>query len=276
MSHFTVLVINTKGKNDVDEQLAPFDESLVCEPTKVLVTDKDIDVFVNHFKNKSQNGELDGLTPKEIYDIHGGEWWDGGEWIFQDNGEVIYYSKYNQNARWDWYQLGGRWAGSLKLKEEVSEEYKISPGFSWGWKEGDKLAVISQRGVDQAKACDIDWEEMRDPFKFDNACRFWELKVDGDKPRNKEEEKQLKMSYYKTEYYEEVYGDKITYAKCVTNFSTYAVLKDGKWIAPGNMGWFGISDESPEEQRKWELEFYDLIIKDLPPNSLITVVDCHI
>ena len=94
MSHFTVLVINTKGKNDVDEQLAPFDESIDCEPTKQLVTDKEIEVFVDHYKDKSEKGELDGLTAKEIYDIHG-EKWNGGGWIFQDDGKVIYYSTYN-------------------------------------------------------------------------------------------------------------------------------------------------------------------------------------
>ena len=33
-----------------------------------------------------------------------------------DNGEL--YSTYNPNSKWDWYQVGGRWSGMLKTKNE--------------------------------------------------------------------------------------------------------------------------------------------------------------
>ena len=57
-------------------------------------------------------------------------------------------------------------------------------------------------------------------------------------------------------------------------FSPYAILKDGEWYSVGEMGMFGISsnDMNPDawNERVWEL------LRDLPVDTLITVVDCHI
>lgn len=273
MSHFTVLVISTSGDNDVDYQLEPFDESLEVPTDGEEVSEFDIQSFVDYYVKK--NPSLSELSPKEIYAIHGNEW-NGREWEFDEDGNALSFSTYNPDSKWDWYQIGGRWAGSLKLKDSVADEYEINPGFSWGWKEEDKLATISQKRVDQARVCDVDWEGMRDAEKFENACRFWEIYVDGEEPKTEKDKDLVKWAFYKPEYFLETYKDKVTYARCVTNFSTYAVLKDGEWISPGDMGWFGISSESQEDKLKWELDFYDIFIKDLPEQSLITVVDCHI
>ena len=38
-----------------------------------------------------------------------------------------------------------------------------------------------------------------------------------------------------------------------SDFSTYAVItKDGKWHEKGRMGWWGISDETPEKKNNWK------------------------
>jgi hypothetical protein len=274
MSHYTVLVINTKGEHDVENQLEPFNENTEVDSYENPVSKENIDRFVSYYREKLGES-ISGLSPKDLYELKG-EDWNGGSWEFKENGEVVEHSTYNPDSKWDWYQIGGRWAGALKLKEETSEEYEIDPGFSWGWNEASKLAVISQKKVDQARVCDIDWEGMRDPDSFESACRFWEIHVDGEDPKDEKDKELIKFTFYKPEYYKEVYGDKITYARCRTSFTTYAVLKDGEWIAPGEMGWFGMSSEGADEKRNWELDFYDLFIKDLPPNALLTVVDCHI
>jgi hypothetical protein len=57
-------------------------------------------------------------------------------------------------------------------------------------------------------------------------------------------------------------------------FVTFAVLKDGVWYERGKMGWWGmVTDESLEYD--WSTKFYELIT-DLPPDTMLTVVDCHI
>lgn len=55
---------------------------------------------------------------------------------------------------------------------------------------------------------------------------------------------------------------------------TFAVLKDGQWYQRGSMGWFGaVADEKDTDQ--WQDEFYKLL-DGLPPETWLTIVDCHI
>ena len=269
MSHYTVLVINTKGNNDVDAQLAPFDENIeMPEYERGEVSEDDIKAFVSYYVEKDSS--LKGLSVEELYELKGDSW-NSGRWEFNDDGTVVEMSTYNPNSKWDWYQIGGRWAGSLILKPEA--EKKSEPNFSWGWSEEQKLKVLSQPRVDQAKKKDV---EFIDPEEFDRAMRFWELYIEGQEPKNEEEKNMIAHIWYKPEYYTDTYKDKLTYAKCRAMFSTFAVLKDGKWMEKGEMGWFGCSSETPDEALEWELNFFDHFIKDLPDNALLTVVDCHI
>jgi len=58
---------------------------------------------------------------------------------------------------------------------------------------------------------------------------------------------------------------------------TYAVVTpDGKWHSKGKMLWFGIGDETGEQGRNWDLNFYDHIIKPYLSNEFfVTILDCH-
>jgi hypothetical protein len=58
-------------------------------------------------------------------------------------------------------------------------------------------------------------------------------------------------------------------------FATYAVVKDSKWYEKGEMGWWGMSSETPEESEKWDKSFFETWIEDLPDNVLLSVYDCH-
>jgi hypothetical protein len=56
--------------------------------------------------------------------------------------------------------------------------------------------------------------------------------------------------------------------------STYAVVKDGDWMARGQMGWFGMSDDKDDEAT-WAAKVWELV-ESLPDDTLLTVVDAHI
>jgi len=51
---------------------------------------------------------------------------------------------------------------------------------------------------------------------------------------------------------------------------------DGEWIAPGDMGWFGMSSAELDDELEFQLKFKETFIDPLPDHALITVVDCHI
>lgn len=54
----------------------------------------------------------------------------------------------------------------------------------------------------------------------------------------------------------------------------FAILKDGQWYERGRMGWWGcVADE--KDSGAWQQEI-DKLLADLPPEKIITVVDCHI
>lgn len=122
MSHFTVLVIG----DDVDEQLAPFHE-FECtgiDDEYVQNIDKTTEIkdeytgadherypnFREYVKDYYGHEELaSGETPsgKHMY---------GYTEIDNDGDVVKVIERTNPNAKWDWYQIGGRWAGAFRLK----------------------------------------------------------------------------------------------------------------------------------------------------------------
>ena len=54
----------------------------------------------------------------------------------------------------------------------------------------------------------------------------------------------------------------------------FAVLKDGIWYERGGMGWWGVVHDEKDEDT-WNREFAALF-DSMPPDTWVTVVDCHI
>jgi len=146
-------------------------------------------------------------------------------------------STYSPNSKWDWYSVGGRWKDMLILKG------KGTP-------------------CDSAFVSDIDFEAMK-------AKAALELEP---------YEKAMITSWYTEEHMRKKYPNKEDYIKRILAFGTYAVVTpDGKWHAPGRMGWWGFSFARPKDERTWELNYYERFIKPAIENNwYITIVDCHI
>lgn len=293
MSHFAVLVI---GEN-VEEQLARFDENLemprYVEYTKEQLIEKEKE-RIQQYKNgtyakflkdpekyKAENNNknhikyLEEEFPKKL------EWTD--EEMYQN--EIKYYeedqitpdggvySTYNPESKWDWWVVGGRYRDRLVLKPGVTGD----KGKTMTPYVGTLYAASVDGRCDIAHKGDIDWDKMHlTEERFDKACRFWEMKVEGAEPITEEEKEEMKWDWYKPEFYSERYKDKSTFAQCEASFTMWAVVKNGEWYEKGDMGWWGASDETHDEAVDWEKNFYDRFIKDLPDDTLLTVVDCHI
>ena len=78
------------------------------------------------------------------------------------------------------------------------------------------------------------------------------------------------------EYYLERYGTKAEYLRRQAIWTTYAVVDENGWHAPGRMGWFGCSDETAEAQRDWDENFRARFVDALDPDDAVVIVDCHI
>lgn len=180
----------------------------------------------------------------------------------------------NPNAKWDWYEVGGRWAGCLKVSADC-ENCGVGQK-SWGWGDTDPYETSSEyKKVDSARIKDLIFPDYQQ--EYDKAKRFWELKVEGQAPQNEEEKEALKWDWYKPEYYKNTYKDKETYADCEATFNTYAIIdKSGKWIAKGEMGWWGISTSEENQEVDFIKNYKKNVFDNAGDNDYITIVDCHI
>ncbi|WP_034271069.1 hypothetical protein [Haloechinothrix halophila] len=50
---------------------------------------------------------------------------------------------------------------------------------------------------------------------------------------------------------------------------------DGRWLSPGRMGWFGMSDEDPQSQADYLTEA-NAYLDSLSGDMWLVTVDCHI
>lgn len=240
------------------------------------------------------------------------------EWAESWYGRSLDYAgnlltEYNPLSKWDWYEIGGRWAGQFILKEGIEP---TAPNFSWGWSKDDKLKVISERRVDQALKRDIDFDAMKTLAKKEAKSRYervakalggvipkldftWQellddasLEIDQkrekyhnqkakkllDRATNTSTDSELRrlLAWLDLEDYQCTKEEYIKRAE-QSFFTTWAVLDEkGEWHEAGQMGWFGISDASKEDEEQFQGSYFDRFIKDLPEDTLLTVVDCHI
>lgn len=149
-----------------------------------------------------------------------------------------HYTTYNPNSKWDWYEVGGRWSDMLFAKDDMCRH--------------DSLAVSN-----------INFDIMRE-CELEGLTPYQEY-INGD-------------HFYKKEYLLSRYPNEETYIKKMTEFSTFAVLTpDGQWHEKGEMGWFGCSSETSDEDTAWCDGYYDAFIKPALENGWwLTIVDCHI
>lgn len=210
MSHYSVAVF-VRDPADLDERMAPFYEGV--EPDSPYAV----------FREDTEGGYTDPATGKK-------------GWIS------------NPNAKWDWYEVGGRWNNSLRIKG--------NPDTS----------------CNEAQVCEIDFSIDEDAYN--KALRFWEVVVEGSPIYGYEREEDFR-SFFNAKYYLEQYGTKENYAKSAASFSVWAfITPDGEWHENGAMGWFGFNDATQESRRSFAEELEKAIQEH--PDCWLTMVDCHI
>lgn len=178
----------------------------------------------------------------------------------------------NPNAKWDWYQIGGRWAGRLKVDAQ-NENVRIGEP-SIFMKENPYKTDDEYQRVDSARVKDI---ITNDPDTYKQKLRFWELYIEGQEPQNDEEKDMIKWEFRKKEYFINKYGTKEKYAELESTFSTWAVItKDGEWHEAGTMGWFACSSASSDDEVAFIENYKKVVFDNAEEDDYMTIVDCHI
>jgi hypothetical protein len=217
--------------------------------------------------------------------------------LLDEAGEVVKaIDRTNPNKQWDWWTVGGRWAGFFKLKPGATGERGNRTGnFS------APLPPPAADRADQVRKGDIDIEGMRDDAgakageKFDRvhaviAGRDW-LNWDSVRATHQGDIEAARKAYHAQpvvadlnaadilgwsedlERYRATREEFVATARA-SAIATFAVLKDGQWYERGSMGWWGMVRDEKDEAT-WAREF-GALIDSLPDDTLLTVVDCHI
>lgn len=328
MSHFTVLVVG----EDVEEQLARFEENTENLPKEWLQFEDKEEEYLQKYENEFiemkhlPDGSLvykwdkEYLLPKvnlldqDVYvfpegtrdiDVAYNVLFNTFEDFMREHcgyserdPETNRYGYWNNaNAKWDWYQVGGRWTGFFKLKDGASGEIG-HPGVFQQY-------CSDETRADVAKKEDIDWKAMIDEYvaerlekrnQFLNVLNGRELPLwkdikekhidDFDSARKEYNDNPIIKDLYQAGFFtwgvdvDKEYGEYLLPKEEFVSHSskeaicTFAVVKDGEWYERGEMGWWGIVTNE-EDTESWSERWYNLVMS-LPEDTLLTVVDCHI
>jgi|APTNR8051073442_1049403.scaffolds.fasta_scaffold00075_74 hypothetical protein len=215
---------------------------------------------------------------------------------FDENIEVDPYKNedgeettYNPRSKWDWYLLGGRFSGRLKLKPGRTGENGVAGAFD------------NATGIDRARKDAIDLDAMRSSFASDAAGWYDEfakateglpwptpwaeiLAKHGEaaiKAAREEYHSQPMVIAYNKANIDmggpEDYGqDRQAYIErmVVKRMAPHAILWNGEWTERGSMGWWGIVSNDTDDKR-WYEQFMEIWEK-VPDDAMISMYDCHI
>lgn len=244
MSHFTVLVVDTNNEKSVDEWMEPFYEGL--EKDRLL--DWSVQDVLKYFKEHNVDFPYDHVDESNFVEyLERAKELEFDTSEYDNEGNLYYLG--NNNAKWDWYQIGGRWSNLLRKLDGTR--------------------------CDECEVKDLDLS--LDTELYNEAKRFWEVVVE-EQPLTDVERPSDFFTMYKPEYYTEMYGDRDNFAKSCASFNTFAMLLDGEWYEQGKMGWFAMSDTTKESLEKFT-DFMDKTLRELKktnPHAKVTLVDCHI
>jgi hypothetical protein len=310
MSHFPVIVIGNKPET----QLAPYHEFECTGHNDKYVQDIDIteecraDFAKNHkgketfaeFLKRWNDLQIISGTKPDIDNEH-----KFGYAVANRHGEIVkVVRRTNPNARWDWFQLGGRWTGYWKLKGagEFVRDAKIGePGLM--------TSVAKPGHADVARKRDIDFEGMRAEARI-KAMEFYDhveaatrgcntnLKTwEQCEAKHPHDHEKVRTAFWRQPFIKAISSDPWLSDRCFmmepefvlmlaegrqryvqsqmdSAISSFAVVKDSVWYERGKMGWFAVVTKQ-KLKADWNREFNKLL-DSLPENTLMSVYDCHI
>lgn len=180
-----------------------------------------------------------------------------------EDGEEYWY---NPNGKWDWYQVGGRWAGALKLKDSITrtDDMYGEPSLLLDKTQDPYNHISGQRYVDSALIDDIDMSlDMR---AWNEALEDWDEAMKGGTVGFFETDKTLLRDYIIKENYA---------ATRALFYFTYVIDQNGEWhqLWKDNSWCCNIYDRI-----KWAQDFIDNFIYPVKYTKIkyrITIVDMH-
>ena len=154
---------------------------------------------------------------------------------------------HNPQAHWDWFQIGGRWAGEQDIVK--AKDFKLDT------------------------STPEDREDLRKMWKLLTCKEDW-----NDNQRNLADSLGIVARIYNAEYYINKYGTEDAYVESqCKNYPYCFVDTNGDWNQPGEIGWF-IDDVESDGLEKYHRAFVDELEKAKASDETVWLVnvDFHI
>lgn len=276
MSHFNIFVFTTDKPTpeELDRLLAPYDGTKEVEPyVDEFLTDERADAMLLEYgKGRTMSAFLSD--------------WYGHEPVRVDGGWNI-MSTYNRDSKWDWWVIGGRWAGILPLKNGGHADSAAIKVTDWTSTIEKMKAEANARYDEMEKqTAGITPPDKSVPAMCDEGTPIDSARVAHRKhPWINAAEKAaetvgIKYLFEWPDLYWMIHeGGRDAYVESQSSpDAPYVfVTPDGQWRAKGDMGWFGMSDDKTSEL-DWNraVRTYQESLLAEHPDAWVTVIDCHI
>lgn len=284
MSHFIAMVLIPPDMLEfgVDEalgaQLAPFDENMQVEPRPDETFDAE---QIREIRGKLAEQQRDddttpGLDTTEMNNLEVIREWTGQTADFNEDGNVVSYTTYNPQSRWDWYVIGGRWEGCGPLTKDGNRPDIGRVGdIDWAtMRQEAEVAAIEEWTLMETVTAETTmpkpWSEYREVFEdIDTARRAYH-----DEPWVTAVKKVIDLFLDDpVEYF--CFGERDEFiAKKISNRDLpYAlVTPDRQWLGRGDMGWFGMDTVTDAD---WPNTFHKTL-EALSEDTTYVMCDLHI
>lgn len=281
MSHFSVMVI---GDNP-GASLAPFHE-FECTGIndqyiqEIDITDEiraDIDdqgsIEEAVIYNLGDDSIISDESELDLNDQH-----KFGYAIVKDGELLKAVRRTNPNKKWDWYQLGGRWSGFFLRQDGMRVDSIKKSDIDFAGMLADK-AIKAKRDYEEFASAisghefPRTWTSIREEFGTGNidAARDAYHAQPAIKALN--DHGIDRLFGCAVEYFGHDEQSFVT-SQSNASLSAYAIIHEGIWIAKGEMGWFGMSDDDVT-QDEWNEKVSELL-SSLPDDAMLSLYDCHI
>lgn len=204
-------------------------------------------------------------------------------YTWHDDKQTWGYYK-NPNAKWDWYVIGGRWEGYLKLKHGHTANTAFVGQVNWNAMLEEKVEKIMdtyyqyRTALDEARQTD-DSEKRAEAEKrwTDNEyCRQAFKSVEDYALSYKASDILMKERIFLDDTWQETadkfYKSEEEYLAMFSGIGLTWAFIDTCWHEKAEMGWWGCSNNP---QDTYPTDFWTFV-NGLAPEQRIYVVDCHI
>ena len=332
MTHFTVLVC-AHDPEELETLLAPYDENMEAPPRREYVEGQPQDYWL--YKSYREDWEKALKTPegqdKELeararmfLKLSDPPTWAEIAWLantaYPDDGRMYLdedmpggaraytMTTYNPASKWDWYSVGGRWAGSLRYKpgcaDQVlnADEGQSESGFGWdprtvsalhcdgGPKRALDLEGTRAEAAATARKRREEWQQVITGTPEAMSWAGFRARVDSEPGYTIEQAREDYAAQPRVQALKDTdfrwWDDAIAHfqrppevleeearAKAVPGYAL--VRLNGTWLAPGEMGWWAMSSDDENSRLAYQ-EAANAYIDALPDDAWLIVVDCHI